>query len=155
MVEPVFMEQDEYEEYLAKQEQQKKQPIGSTTLYELNKTAVSSLKKMNNTEINNALEKVLEWYYSLQDNDILPQYFMLLNRDYNYYTLFVDTKTFLDSGKRFIQELKDLLTNWYADKDIRAIDVEKNSAAVEIWAMWDGNPTVAYLFPYDKGVIEY
>ena len=38
--------------------------------------------------------------------------------------------------------------------DIRAIDVDTNGA-VEIWGMWDGEPSVAYLFPYDEGVVYY
>ena len=45
--------------------------------------------------------------------------------------------------------------NWYADKDIRAIDYDSSSGMIETWAMWDGEPTVAYLFPYDEGVVEY
>lgn len=160
MAEPIFMEQDEYNAYLEKQEELKQQnqesTVGSTTLYELNKSAIRSLKKMTNMEINNALEKVKDWYHSLIDEDgVPPQYFMFLEREHNYYTLFVDTKTNLNCDDAFIRELKDLLMNWYADKDVRAIDVDQASSAIEIWAMWDNEPTVAYLFPYDKGVIEY
>lgn len=160
MAEPIFMEQEEYDAYLKQQEElkqeQKDSSIGSTTLYDLNKAAIRSLKTMTNMEINNALEKVRDWYHSLIDDDgVPPQYFMFLEREHNYYTLFVDTKLHLESDKMLIQELKDLLMNWYADKDVRAIDIDKASGAVEIWAMWDGEPTVAYLFPYDKGVIEY
>ena len=44
--------------------------------------------------------------------------------------------------------------NYYGDKDLRAIDVQ-DDGAVEIWAMWDGEPTVAYLFPYSQGVVYY
>lgn len=160
MAEPIFMEQEDYEAYLKKQkelkQEQKNSSIGSTTLYDLNKAAIRSLKPMTNMEINNALEKVRDWYHSLADNDgVPPQYFMFLEREHNYYTLFVDTKLHLESDKTLIQELKDLLMNWYADRDVRAIDIDAASNAVEIWAMWDGEPTVAYLFPYDKGVIEY
>lgn len=161
MAEPIYMEQEAYEAYLQRQEELKQESnkdssIGSTTLYDLNKAAVRSLKKMTNMEINNALEKVRDWYHTLIDDDgVPPQYFMFLEREHNYYTLFVDTKMHLEPDKTLIKELKDLLMNWYADKDVRAIDVDEASGAIEIWAMWDGEPTVAYLFPYDKGVIEY
>lgn len=156
MAEPIFMEQNEYEEYLKQQEEQKKSSIGSTTLYDLNKAAVRSLKKMNNMEINRALEKVKDWYKTLIDKDgVPPQYFMFLEREHNYYTLFADTKNHLNSLDNLIREFKDLIMNWYADKDVRAIDYDNSSGAIEVWAMWDGEPTVAYLFPYDEGVIEY
>ena len=154
MVEPIFMEQEEYNEYLKKQaefKQSENTTVGSMTLYDLNKTAVRSLKKMNNMDVNRALEKVKDWYNGLSNK---PKYFMFLNKEHNYYTLFVQTKE-NSNVDNFIHEFKDLLMNWYADKDIRAIDYDNASGAIETWAMWDGEPTVAYLFPYDEGVVEY
>ena len=65
----------------------------------------------------------------------------------------------MSENNSFVKEVKDVLTNHYGDNDIRSIDLDiidnEPSGSVEIWAMWDGEPTVAYLFPYEQGVVYY
>jgi len=145
--EPIFMEQDEYMEYLKNQIKTNPEvaatPIAQMNLYQMNKDLVRGITKMNNMAINEALEKVAkEWF------DPNVTHYALLNHEHHYFTIFQK-----DSGKTFIKELKNILVNYYGDHDIRAIDIIGN--AVEIWAMWDGEPTVAYLFPYSEGVVYY
>ena len=154
MSEAIYMEQDEYLEYLRNQVKNTNPELASTpvaqlNMYQMNKDLVKSLKKMNNMDVNRALEKVAEWF------DPKETHYALLNHEHHYFTIFeVGEESMPDSAKSFIHELKDILMNYYADHDLRAIDVDTNGA-VEIWAMWDGEPTVAYLFPYSQGVVYY
>ena len=148
--EPIFMEQEEYLEYLKNQVHNNPElastPVAQLNMYQMNKDLVRGLKKMNNMAINKALEKVQEWF------DVNISHYALLNHEHHYFTVFEATEA-VDS-KSFIAAVKDILTNYYGDNDIRAIDVQPDGA-VEIWAMWDGEPTVAYLFPYEQGVVYY
>lgn len=156
--EPIFMEEDEYLEYLKQKSPNNKEggkstPVAQISLYQINKDLVRGLKKMNNMEINKALEKVLDWYDKYNTN----MYFALLNHEQHYFTIFhehynIDAQ---NTRENFIAALKDILMNYYGDNDIRAIDVIQGDSAVEIWGMWNGEPSVGYLFPYDQGVVYY
>lgn len=161
--EPIFMEQDEYIEYLQNQIKKNKSenqhPVAQISMYQMNKDLICNLKKMTNMEINNALEKVKEWFWR---QEVSCKHFALLNHEKHYFTIFeagsnwdkpVTTK-YKKVDDSFIHEIKDILINYYGDNDIRAIDVDENGA-IEIWGMWDGEPTVAYLFPYEQGVVYY
>lgn len=163
--EPIFMEPEEYLEYLEKQRKDKSDaqstPIAQISMYQLNKSLVQSLKKMNNMAINEALAKVHDWYIRHMNEHPSSSYFALLNHEQHYFTIFTKDShaSFQESpliaAKNFIASLKDILVNYYGDNDIRAIDVEPGDGAVEIWGMFDGEPSVAYLFPYDEGVVLY
>lgn len=149
-----FMEPEEYAEYLKtqiKRNPEMQAPVAQMNLYQMNKDLVKSLKRMNNMDINHALEKVRDWY----DEHNACMYFALLNHEKHYFTIFHEQYEgdALSIRDNFIDAVKDILMNYYGDKDIRAIDV--NGEAVEIWAIWDGEPTVGYLFPYDQGVVKY
>ena len=159
---PVFMEQDEYLDYLKNQIKDTpaaKTPIAQVSMYQMNKDLVKSLKKMTNMEINKALEKVKDWFWM---QEATCRHYALLNHEKHYYTIFevgVEWSRPITSIRKkmdesFVAQIKDILTNYYGDNDIRAIDIDPNGA-VEIWAMWDGEPTVAYLFPYEQGVVYY
>ena len=157
-----FMEEAEYIDYLKQQVRdnpEAQKPVAQISMYQMNKDLVKSLKKMNNMAVNKALENVREWYIKYIYNNPSALYFALLNHDQRYYTIFTrDEKKRIkntnDEADNFIVALKDILTNYYGDNDIRAIDVDENGA-VEIWGMWDEEPSVAYLFPYDQGVVYY
>lgn len=148
--ERIVMEQDEYMEYLRNQVKGDATPVAQLNLYQMNKDLVKGLKSMTNMEINKALEKVQAWF---EPNF---KYYALLNHEQHYFTIFHDCnyKNPNKTSEAFLRALKDILMNWYGDNDIRAIDVQEDGA-VEIWGMWNGEPTVAYLFPYDQGVVDY
>jgi len=164
--EAIFMEPDEYLEYLKNQvkdmPEEDKTPVAQVSMYQMNKDLVRGLKKMTNMEINKALEAVGDWMVQITQQTE-TRHFALLNHEKHYYTIFAERPTYrpirTSPEESFIHELKDVLTNYYGDHDIRSIEVEmidgKPSGAVEIWAMWDGEPTVAYLFPYEQGVVYY
>ena len=147
---PVFMEQDEYLEYLRNQIKGNPElastPVAQLNMYQMNKDLVKGLKHMNNMAINKALEKVAAWFK--------PEvsHYALLNHEHHYFTIFEASEAM--TTESFIAAVKDILMNYYGDNDIRAIDVQEDGA-VEIWAMWDHEPTVAYLFPYSQGVVYY
>lgn len=157
----LYMEQEEYLAYLAQKQKNKpadaETPVAQTTMYQLNKDLIRKLKRMNNMEINAALKSVYTWYCDNVSNNTV-KHFALLNHEHHYFTIF-EQKDEKSKGLDFIKELKDVLMNYYGDNDLRSIDVEmidgKPSGAVEIWAMWDGEPTVAYLFPYEQGVVYF
>lgn len=166
--EPIFMEPDEYVEYLKNQvkdmpEEDKKTPVAQVSMFQMNKDLVRGLKKMTNMEINNALEAIKSWMLENTKKDSKMKHFALLNHEKHYFTIFQERATHrpvrMSVDESFVKELKDVLMNYYGDCDIRSIEVEtidgKPSGAVEIWAMWDGEPTVAYLFPYEQGVVYY
>ena len=163
---PIFMEQDEYMEYIQNQAkempEEEKTPVAQVSMFQMNKDLVRGLKKMTNMEINNALEKIKDWTIeAIKDKEM--KHFALLNHEKHYFTIFaanpIKRPIRMGVEDSFIKELKDVITNHYGDHDIRSIEVEmiddKPSGAVEIWAMWDGEPTVAYLFPYEQGVVYY
>ena len=155
---PIFMEQAEYLDYLRQQQQRNKEagistPVAQMNLYQMNKDLVRGLKKMNNMEINRALEKVKQWYEAYINDAPDTYHFALLNHEKHYFTIFQHRYESDDEADAFITEVKDVLVNYYGDHDIRAIDLD--NGAVEIWAIWDGEPTVAYLFPYEQGVVYY
>ena len=154
MSEPIKMEEAEYLEYLKNQQKHNKEegqetPIAQISMYQMNKDLVKGLKKMNNMDVNRALEKVAEWFNPTETH------YALLNHEHHYFTIFeLSDNEATGNPQSFIKELKDVLMNYYADHDLRAIDIDTNGA-VEIWAMWDGEPTVAYLFPYEQGVVYF
>jgi hypothetical protein len=157
------MEEAEYIDYLNQQlrdnPDESQKPIAQLSMYQMNKDLVRGLKKMNNMAINKALENVREWYLKYVYSNPTAMYFVLLNHEQHYYTMFTRdhkkrVKTTDIEADNFIAAVKDILTNYYGDNDIRAIDVDSNGA-VEIWGMWDNEPSVAYLFPYDQGVVLY
>lgn len=161
MSEPVYMEQAEYLEYLRNQVKEKNPelaatPVAQLNMYQMNKDLVKGLKKMNNMAINKALEAVKEWYIKSQKDDPSCYHYALLNHEKHYYTIFEYPRGVSPDQKPedFVAAVKDILVNYYGDHDIRAIDVIDDTS-VEIWAMWDGEPTVAYLFPYEQGVVYF
>lgn len=161
--EPIYMEQAEYIEYLKNQQERNKAegkstPIAQISMYQINKDLVRGLKKMTNMEIDKALEAVKSWYIKSQHDDPSCYHYALLNHEKHYYTIFEYPMGVSPDRKPedFIEAVKDILTHYYGDNDIRAIDVmQDDNNSVEIWAMWDGEPTVAYLFPYEQGVVYF
>ncbi len=164
---PIFMEQDEYMEYIQNQAksipEEEKTPVARVSMFQMNKDLVRGLKTMTNMEINIALEKIQDWADDIHHKDREMRHYALLNHEKHYFTIFAYNSTKrpvrLSPAQNLIREVKDVLTNHYGDCDIRSIEVEtidgKPSGAVEIWAMWNGEPTVAYLFPYEQGVVYY
>jgi hypothetical protein len=75
---------------------------------------------------------------------------MLLCKELSYYTVFHSEDNCLIAND-FIAELWDVLRGMI----IRDVSVDTNGV-IAIWIDWDdGMPHCFYLFPYDKGVVEF
>lgn len=118
----------------------------SLNLYELNKSIVSQLNPMSTQDIASYIEQLNKYYRNSNDS-----YYMLLCKDYNYYTLFAseDTLSFPDFASAVCTIITEL-------GDVYSIDFLEDGA-VEIWIKPEGEemPFAFYLFPYDKGVVYY
>ena len=109
------------------------------SLYDLNKQIIAQLSEFNDYI---SASKSIDQLYEIHEN----QFFMLYGQEISYFTLF----EIIDDTK-FAEEVFSCL------KDIgviKAIDLTENKEAVEIWIMYDNEPTCLYLFPYDRGIIE-
>lgn len=112
--------------------------------YDINKQIIGQLEILD-TEALQEKKKMVREYITNNGN-----YFMLLCRDINYYTIF---------HKVHPKEADDVLENVLIDEclpalgSIKAID-RTEDGAIEIW--WqdeENNVYAAYFFPYDVGVI--
>ena len=114
-------------------------------LYDLNKSIVSQLEPLTIEEMNEKIG-LIKTYYINSDNN----HHMLLCRDFNYYTIFVQggimTNDFAETVCSIITELGEVYS------------IEKTEdGAMEIWIKPEGEnmPYAFYLFPYDAGVVYY
>lgn len=119
---------------------------GSITIsaYEMNKQIIGQMHELTKEELQ---EKKQLIYNFIEDYQNL--YYMLLCRDINYYTLFARQNTNPEL-------LEDILVDECLPSIgiIKSIESTENGEAIEIW-MHDSedNVYVAYLFPYDAGVV--
>jgi len=120
------------------------------TLYELNQAGYTGLPKMAKSAIEKKRCDITEWL-----DDILPYYdmeqdiyFMLLNNERHYYTIFTwkEGESY-DLASEIISVVKDLGT-------LKSIELNNDNA----WEFWITHPDTTtqayYLFDYTKGVIE-
>ena len=119
----------------------------SMNLYELNKTVVNQLPALDKQGISakmNVIHKI--------HNDSLNNHYMLLCKDYNYYTIFEsDTMLNMPTFSAAVCEIISSIG------DVFSIEPTEDGAAIEIWIKPEGeeSPFVFYLFPYDAGVVYY
>lgn len=122
---------------------------GNTTLnmslYEINQAAVSQLPKMNDETLAEKKQMIREYLDEVQD-----EYYMLLCRDLNYYTMFSlqgdgDLPTAESEIIGCIQDMGSV------------ISIERSAETgkvIEVWFKCADGTFVAYLFPYGKGVVK-
>ena len=112
-------------------------------LYDVNKQIIAQLADLNETSLEYSKNEIIIPYLQEQNNE----FYMLLCRDINYYTLFQLTFQGCPIANEIIGCAQDI-------GSIKAIDVNENNA-IEIWVQpVDGEPVAMYLFPYDGGVIK-
>lgn len=119
--------------------------FGLGTLYDMNKNAMSSQKPLSNYALRNELDKAKRYF---QDN---KEYFMLLCREQNDYTIFKISEKTVEKINEAASILGECLTN---RGDVLSIDKHDLGPALEIWLRIDGENFVYYLFPYDEAIIE-
>lgn len=156
----VLMEQEEYEQYVTSGYiANADEPLGeigelttasgipSIDLYSMNQELISHLPVYTDEDMDKAEDVVHDWVY----NGHRANYYMLLCKELSYYTLFHSADNCL-IVEDFIRELWDVCS--YLGP-IHDISVDDNDA-IAIWAEWeDTGVHCFYLFPYDKGVVEF
>lgn len=112
------------------------------TLYDLNKSALTSAKEIN------VLEAIEQQYENLTKFFTNGKYFMLLCNELKDYTIFCLTT------QKKIQNAKEELQVCIENRgELLALDPTEDGIAFEIWMRIDGEIYVYYLFPYDEAVI--
>lgn len=159
MPKDIFMEPDEYEQYMQEQnelyeqylqkqadlqEENANKNIGSTTLYELNQSIINGMPALSEDEERKASLEFFDWIPA--DS----RYFMLLCNEISYYTVFHLNEN--ATKEDFWNELIDIA---HGLGTLKCIEVDTNGC-VAVWANWykDNVCRCFYLFPYDRGVVE-
>lgn len=118
----------------------------SMNLYDLNKNIINQLKTMEISEIKEKKE-----LFNKLHNDANNIHYMLLCKDYGYYTIFKrlpeNLPSFSDTVVEIISEIGE----------VKSIEFTETQDAIEIWIQPTGEEEayVFYLFPYDAGVVYY
>ena len=119
----------------------------SMSLYELNQNSVINLPLLTKEQIFGYKEKIRDWYLDVSD-----YHFMLLSKNYNYYTLFAHKDNYpIDFEEMVLDTIAEF-------SKVYSINLDKENNGWEIWACLndtDKVPEVFYLFPYEAGVIYY
>lgn len=123
---------------------EKEKATASLSIYEINKQLVTQQPAL--IDYSEAFDKIDK--YIRETNN---EFYMLLCRDKNYYTLFVREDGFFNVPLK--TELIECLKNF---GEIKSIDFTEDEMAIEIWMTVpeDNDSYVMYLFNYDAGVIK-
>lgn len=111
--------------------------------YDLNKQIIGQLKILDDKALEEKKDLIRKFC-----NETNNEYYMLLCRDINYYTLF---KMDLKLADEPINEI--LIECAQNIGEIKAIDLTEDGGAIELWMTYRDETYVAYFFPYDTGVI--
>lgn len=120
------------------------------TLYEVNQNVINNLPPLDEYELD-VKETLIKGFIK----DKGHKYYMLLNNELHYYTVFV---TGLFNAPKDNAPIQKEITNClFHMGDVKSIELTEDKSAVEIWITREGEEKtshVFYLFPYDDGVIE-
>lgn len=118
--------------------------MSTLSLYDLNKQLIAQLSDLTDQEIEEKRAILREFKEARE-----AQFYMLLNNEIRYYTLFEINEDFLNTYP-FEQEVIHCLLSL---GPIKAIDLNSDGV-IEAWVdNADAGIIVLYLFPYDEGVI--
>lgn len=108
----------------------------SMSLYDLNKSIISQLPKLEDLTIKVALINDF-------DKFIESEYYMLLCRDISYYTIF---NHFINSDNEFSNLGEAVLTCAQELGDLISVELTADKGAIEIWVKTDEDCLCMYLF---------
>ena len=114
-------------------------------LYDLNKNIISQLDQLTRFDLDEWRDKFNDYHHKFKD-----KHFMLLCKEYSYYTLFEYQKYAECSFGTAVLEIIEGLGPVYA------IDINDDDV-IEIWIkpVGEESPMAFYLFPYTRGVVYY
>lgn len=128
------------------------------TLYEFNQMGMMNFPKLTEEQLENCKSEFFDWYQNNKQN----KYFMLLNKENSYYTIFqIQTSEMLMDVKAMM--FKEMVECVKTFGDITDIDysTSTNKECIEVWIKptateEDENPQpiMFLMFPYDEGVIK-
>ena len=108
-------------------------------LYDMNKQIISQMPNLTDWD---RVETALLDFDKKWHND----YYMLYGKEISYFTVFK-----IKEQIAFGREVIDVIKNVGA---VKAIDPTENADAMEVWVIYDDEPTCLYLFPYDSGIVQ-
>ena len=116
----------------------------SMNLYEMNKNIISQLPEIKPEDIDKSIFSNI-----LRDDN----HYMLLCKEYGYYTIFENSCGYEDVVDTFENEVYDIITHIGTIHTIEPTE----DGAIEIWIKPNGEEEVFvfYLFPYEQGVVYY
>ena len=112
------------------------------SLDDMNKQVVSQLSDLDQNGIIEAKTLISEY--------AIGNYFMLLCRDINYYTLFAIQNAESNEPK-FADEVIACAEEIGV---IKSVTLTEDKGAIEIWVSYKDSSIVMYLFNYDEGVVQ-
>lgn len=117
----------------------------SINLYELNKSIINQFMPLTISEVLDKAQIIENMH-----NTVRNIHYMLLCKEYNYYTIFEADDNPIVTLKVAVCDILEELG------DIYSIEA-KEDGAIEFWIKPFGEeePFIFYFFPYDKGVVYY
>ena len=113
-------------------------------MYDINKQIIAQLPAINEADMIAVKREIIRKYC----DQMKAEYYMLLCRDINYYTVF---KIDLKLADETIEDVLVDCANYIGA--IKSIGLTEDEQAIELWMTNEEDTYVAYFFPYDKGVI--
>ncbi len=114
-------------------------------LYSLNRMFMSQMPNLSEEDIENAKQTIRRFID--HDSGNSSGVYMLLCHDLRYYTIFLKDKAYEEKMEEVVIECLEYFG------DIKSIDYNEDSNAIELWFTSDDEPYVAYLFNYNEGVV--
>lgn len=108
-------------------------------LYDMNKQIIAQLPDLTDWD---RVEKLLNDFHTDWNNE----YYMMYGKEISYFTVF-KIKESIAFGRTAIECLQNVGT-------VKAVDLVEAADAIELWVMYNNEPTCLYLFPYDMGLVE-
>lgn len=113
-----------------------------TSLYDINKMLIAGMPNYTPEDIIDSKKNIREFI-----NENPANVYMLLCHDLRYYTIFLKNNNY----EEFMEDVVIECLEYFGD--IKSIDYNEESRAVELWFTYEEEPHVAYLFGYDEGVV--
>lgn len=116
------------------------------SLYDLNKQAIAQLPCLNEEGMISAKKTINDYGNTINNN-----FYMLLCREANYYTLFN-----INRENSELENFGELVLECATDLGaLKSVELTEDGNAIEIWVHCaNREPDVMYLFGYDAGVVE-
>jgi hypothetical protein len=108
-------------------------------LYDMNKQIIAQLPDLTDWD---RVEQLFNDFHTSWKN----KYYMMYGKEISYFTVFKVVEPHL-----FGSVVMDCIPNVGI---VKAIDLTETEDAVEIWVMYEDEPTCLYLFPYDMGIVQ-